>query len=400
MNTTVLPVRDLNESLIQPATDPGEGTRACGSGPQKDMDSMKKDCTIRRRTFDPAAVILLICLVLGMCAGCGRNQVSTKNTDAGYAACEASDFRGAETLFRDAASQGEEPVQAYRGLGIALMGQARYAEALEAFDQAIACTDDRMPETVADLLQYRITCQYRMRDYEGCVATGNELTAMDDRMVMAYYYIGAARLNMGNQDEAKANFDYAVSLQPENYKLYLDIYSVYEDAKLSGIGDEYLQTALGIAPKTTEDHYNVGRIYFYLEEYDEAASALIIPVQEKFGPALSLMGQIYLARKDYDNARAVYTQILDQDSENKDAYNGLALCALAVDDPDTALDYITKGLGLSGEEGKQELYFNEITAYEKKLDFLTARDKCRTYVEMYPTDEDGIKELKFLNTRG
>ena len=39
-------------------------------------------------------------------------------------------------------------------------------------------------------------------------------------------------------------------------------------------------------------------------------------------------------------------------------------------------------------------------AYEKKLDFLTARDKCRTYVEMYPTDEEGAKELEFLNTRG
>ena len=49
------------------------------------------------------------------------------------------------------------------------------------------------------------------------------------------------------------------------------------------------------------------------------------------------------------------------------------------------------------EAGKQELYFNEICAYEQRLDFLTARDKCRTYVEMYPTDEEGAKELEFLN---
>ena len=179
----------------------------------------------------------------------------------------------------------------------------------------------------------------------------------------------------------------------------MDIYSVYEDAKLSGVGDEYLQTALGIAPKSTEDHYNVGRIYFYLEEYDEAASALIVPVQEEYEPALALMGQIYLARKDYDNAKATYSKILSLNSGSKDAYNGLALCAIAVNDPDAALDYITEGLSLEGEEGKQELYFNEICAYEQRLDFLTARDKCRTYVEMYPTDEDGVKELKFLNTR-
>ncbi len=335
-----------------------------------------------------------------LCAGCGGGKTSSRNTDAGYEANEDSDFRGAESLFRDAVEQGEDSVQAYRGLGIALMGQARYQEALEAFDSALSGTDDRMPETVKDILQYKITCQYRLKAYEDTLKTGEELTGMDDRLVSAYFYIGAARLNLGNMDEAEANFDYAVSLDPENYKLYLDIYSVYEEAKLSGIGDEYLQTALGIAPKTTEDHYNVGRIYFYLEEYDEAASALIVPVQEEYEPALSLMGQIYLARKDYDNARATYSQILSRNNESKDAYNGLALCAIAVSDPDTALDYIMKGLSLSGEDGKQALYFNEIVAYEKKLDFLTARDKCRTYVEMYPTDEDGAKELKFLNTRG
>lgn len=354
---------------------------------------MKKTTVIRRQVLILAAAAVLLCV------GCGKKQISSKNTDAGYAANEDTDYRGAETLFRDAIDQGEDPLLAYRGLGIALMGQARYEEALSAFDNAIAYTDDKMPDTVRDLLQYRITCQYRMKNYEGAIKTGDELTALDDELMMAYFYIGASRLNQGSLDEAKANFDYAVSLEPENYKLYLDIYSIYEDAKLSGVGDGYLQTALGIAPKSMEDHYNVGQIYFYLEEYDDAATALIEPVQKEYEPALSLMGQIYLARKDYDNAKATFSQILRKNDQSKDAYNGLALCAIAVNDPDAALDYIAQGLSLSGEEGKQELYFNEIVAYEKKLDFLTARDKCRQYVEMYPTDEGGAKELQFLNTR-
>ncbi len=334
-----------------------------------------------------------------LCTGCGGNKVSSKNTDAGYSASESSDFRSAETSFRTAIDTGEDPVQAYRGLGIALMGQAKYQEAEEAFNSALASTDEKMPETVKDVLQYKISCQYRLGDYAGTVETADKLIELDNELVMAYFYRGAAQLNLGSSSEAEANFDYAASLDPENYKLYLDIYSVYEDAKLSGVGDEYLQTAIGIAPKTTEDHYNLGRIYFYLEEYDEAAAALIKPVEEKYEPALSLMGQIYLAKKDYDNAKATYSQILDINSESKDAYNGMALCAIAENDPDTALNYIAQGLSLDGEEGKQSLYFNEIVAFEKKLDFLTARDKCRTYVEMYPTDEEGVKELKFLNTR-
>ncbi len=350
--------------------------------------------TVKRLTIT-AALIAAVCLS----SGCGKGKASTKNIDAGYAASATSDFRGAETSFQSAIDAGEDAVQAYRGLGIALMGQARYSEAVEAFNNSLAATDNKMPETVKDVLQYKVSCQYRLKDYEGTIKTAEELIDLDDKLVVAYYYRGAAYLNLGSMDEAKANFDYAVSLKPDDYRLYLDIYSVYEEAKLSGVGDEYLQTALGIAPKTTEDHYNVGRIYFYLEEYDEAAAALIVPVQEEYKPALSLMGQIYLAREDYDNAKATYSQILNLDNTSKDAYNGLALCAIAVNDPDTALNYIAQGLSLDGEDGKQALYFNEIVAFEKKLDFLTARDKCKTYVEMYPTDEEGAKELKFLNTR-
>ena len=71
-------------------------------------------------------VLALAAAMLFLCAGCSRNEVSTEKTDAGYAAEEASDFRSAESLFREAVEQGEDPVPSLRGLGIALMGQAKY----------------------------------------------------------------------------------------------------------------------------------------------------------------------------------------------------------------------------------------------------------------------------------
>ena len=98
---------------------------------------------------------------------------------------------------------------------------------------------------------------------------------------------------------------------------------------------------------------------------------------------------------------ARFKGILDQSIEgaNVDSYNGLALCALQSGDPDSALVYIGEGLALEGNQGKQELYFNEIVAYERKLDFVMAREKCRAYAERYPTDQRGQKELTFLSTR-
>ncbi len=353
--------------------------------------------SIRIKSLVRTAAVVTLALLLG---GCSGDAVSTKNTDAGYKAAESSNYLEAEQLFQEAVSEGEESVSAYRGLGIAQMAQGKYQEAAESFRQALAATDDKMPETVLDLLEYRATAQYRMQDYDGTIETCAQILAEDNASVMAYYYTGAARLHQGSQEEAAANFDYAASLRPNDYQLYLDIYSVYEDTNLSGVGDTYLQTALGIAPQSNEDYYHVGMIYYYLEQYDQASDALHKPVEDGYEPALSLMGRIYLAEGENDNANATYSRLLSDNPKDTDAYNGLALCALAQGDPDQALTYITQGLELEGGEGKQELYFNEIIAYEKKLDFLTARDKCRTYVEMYPTDEAGVKELTFLNTRG
>lgn len=57
------------------------------------------------------------------------------------------------------------------------------------------------------------------------------------------------------------------------------------------------------------------------------------------------------------------------------------------------------GLALSNDKGKQDLYFNEIVVYEKKLDFATAKEKAAEYVKNYPADEAGIRENNFLKTR-
>ena len=247
--------------------------------------------SVRRRVAVTAGMFLL---AGGLLAGCSGG-ISTQKTEKGYRAVKDADFQSAQQDFETAVTEGEDAVQAYRGLGIALMGQAKYKDAVDAFNKALAATDEKMPDTVKDLLLYR-----------------------ESKMKEPYFYRGAAYLYQGEQDKAKTNFDYAVSLDPSNYSLYLNIYRVYNDNHLSAVGDEYLQTALGTEPSDAEGYCQVGQIYFYLEQYDEAAKALAEPIKEKNVPAMSLMGQIYLARKDYDNAKAIYTQVQSIDPSSTD----------------------------------------------------------------------------------
>ena len=91
--------------------------------------------------------------------------------------------------------------------------------------------------------------------------------------------------------------------------------------------------------------------------------------------------------------------MMAQEGESPAAYNGLALCEIGSGNYDTALSYITQGLALESESGKQELRFNEIVVYEKKLDFATALVKAEAYCTLYPADQKGKKEWQFLESR-
>lgn len=345
-----------------------------------------------------AAALLALCMAAGL-SGCGARPSGGALTKQGMAAVEALDYAGALELFEQAISAGEDALPLYRGAGMAYMGLAQYEQAVKAFDEALNRADGKMPETVKDLLMYKASAQFRLKDYEGTASSCDQLTESGEETADAFYLRGASYLCLGYQDRAREDFDRAVALTPDDYPLYLNIYESYETQNLSGIGDEYLQTALNIAPEDAEDYYCIGQIYYYLEQYDRAQNALITPMGEEYLPAMNLMGRVYLAQEDYGHALNIYETIREKFGESGESCNGLALCSLAAGEYGQALQYIQEGLALDDEDARQELLFNEVVAYERMLDFSTAQAKAREYVSLYPTDETGQRELEFLNTR-
>ena len=330
--------------------------------------------------------------------GCARKPEGGAKTRLGMEALENNDLSGAMAFFQEAAAAMEDPVVLNRGMGIALMGQARYQEAAAAFQAALDAADEKMPETVRDIRFYQVTAWYRMGEYEEVVTACLSLLGEKEAPEL-YFLLAASQLAQGDRDSARENFDKAARLSSGDYAMYLRIYECYEEHNLTGIGDEYLQTALGFVAKTNEDQYEVGRIYFYLEQYDQAREALMASAEDGYLPSMRLLGEVYLRLGDYAHARAMYQSVLDRDGQNPSGYNGLALCAIAEGSYDEAIGWIESGLALEEEDGKQQLRYNEIVAYERKLDFASALVKAEAYCELYPGDENGRKELTFLRTR-
>ena len=345
-----------------------------------------------------AAVILLMLLTSVSLTGCLGGSGSGKRTGKGMEAIEQKEYKTALLNFQEAVEKGEDKVMAYRGAGIAYMGLSRYEEAIRAFDAALEYSDQKMPNTVNDILLYEATAQFNLGAFDDAILSCDRILEQE-AVADAYFIRGASCLECGYQERAKEDFDAAVALNSQDYSLYLNIYERYEKANFSAIGDKYLQTALSIPPKEVQDYYKIGQIYYYLGQYQQAQSVLIDAVDQNYVPAMYLMGRIYLEQEDYVHARGIYESIREKDGESPENYNGLVLCSIATGNYSEALDYIAKGLSLEGEEGKQGLYFNEIVVYEEMRDFATAKVKAEQYVEKYPSDEAGQKEWMFLSNR-
>lgn len=337
----------------------------------------------------PLAAVLL--------TGCSGNDGADSIAE-GMTAMENKEYQAALEDFKTAAALGENDAAAYRGEGLALMGLGQYAEAAQAFDTALEATDEKMPNTKRDILYYKATALYKNKDYENTISVCDEILTLNQEGD-ACYLRGACYMAQGDYDKAKTDFDAAVALSPKDYDLVLDIYGCYQEQKRSADGAPYLENALNIEDSSDEGSYQKARIYFYLEDYDNAQSLLNPLVEKKNGEAMALMAKIYLEEGDTTHARNLWQELISSAGESQTAYNGLVLCDIQDGDYASALENVDKGLALSGEEARQELMYNAIVACERQGDFDTARTKAREYVEKYPADERGTREYTFLQTR-
>ena len=212
---------------------------------------------------------------------------------------------------------------------------------------------------------------------------------------------------MDGYDEASSDFEQAYG-EDSSYDRAIQIYETYLEKDMEADGTRYLEAVLSTEAKGADDLCERGRIYYYMGDYANAKKELTDASNQGSQEALLVLGMVYSAQEDYANARSMYQQYINQKLEESSkkqtqtaapGYNGLAVCDMADGNYDSALENINSGISVASDDEMQSLLFNEIVAYEKKLDFSTAQEKAQEYVGMYPEDEEAVKELDFLKSR-
>ncbi len=339
---------------------------------------------------------VMVLAVLG--AACILSACSGKKEKAYEEACvqlEQGEYKQALKQFHELVDLDVKVPQSKRGMGIAYLKMGNYDQAAKLFEEALQ--EEESKKFQKDVLSYKAAAEYESGKMTEALESCEAIKEIGGD-ASCYYLVGRIGLEMDQYDAAKSNFNAAADMDT-SYSMYLDIYQAYIEKDMQADGKEYLSRALELRPETGKDHYQRGRIYYFMEDYPHAQEELLQAGEMGHKEARLFLGKVYLEQQDPANARAMYQEYAQEGGDGARAYNGLALCDMAEGNYDGALENIAAGLQSADEESARELLYNEVVAYENKRDFAMARSKITEYLARYPDDTDAQREAGFLQNR-
>ena len=309
-------------------------------------------------------------MMLMLCVACGAKE-KTDNISLGMEAVQNLEYTEALQYFNAALEEKEDERLVCRGMGLAYMGLSKYEDALAYFKNG--------------------QTQDALQSYDA-------ILALRPKEIEAYYLRGYVKLCGGNFESAKEDFDKTISLEPQNYDRLIQIYNALMDNGYREVGKEYLQQVIANNEKSISN-YDLGRIYYYLEDYESAKNYLSqVKISSDYEASLYL-GRTYEALGDYNYASSIYNDYTLNDQSKAEIYNQLGLCRMQMEEYELALMAFQSAMNIEGNEMMQTLKFNEIIAYEYMKEYKTAAALMSDYLKTYPDDEAAQRENLFLKTR-
>ncbi|MFA9378939.1 MAG: tetratricopeptide repeat protein [Lachnotalea sp.] len=345
------------------------------------------------------AVILISLVMLVGCTDKSNQEVSY--TDQGMSAIENKNYDEALTDFETAASQGEDEQLVFRGKGIAYIGKGEYETAIENLKFALKKSSGKVTDLEIDSSYYLALAQYKNSDREGAIKTYTNILSFDDKDAKGYYLRGTVYLADGDLTNATSDFDQAISCNPSDYDIYINIFNNLNNKGYTAEGQAYLNNALKIE-NTKDNGLNKGMIYYYLGDTDNALAQLTKAKDAGDNKALLYIGKVYQLLEDNDNAVSFYEEYITNSVNTEGlgvVYNIIGLCKMEAGSYEDALSDFSTGIALNESDSIQELLFNEVVAYENLSDFTTAAQKMEEYINLYPDDSIATREYEFLKTR-
>jgi superkiller protein 3 len=338
-------------------------------------------------------------VVLWRAEGSDNAKVTLQNW--GYLLLDGKQFKQAEAKFREALAIDAKYASAVNGLGRALRGLGKTAEAMAAYEQAAALWRAEGSDNAKIALQDWGYLLLDENQFEPAKAKFREILAIDAKYASALDGVGRALRKLGQTPEAMAAYEQAAALWraegSDNAKIALQNWGyLLLDEKQFKQAEAKFREALAIDAKHAPAVDGVGRALQGLGKtaeavaaYEQAAALWREEGSDDTKIALQDWGYLLLDDNQFEQAEAKFREILAIHANYAPAVNGLGRALQGLGQAAGALAAYEQAAALWSEQGSADAKFalqNWGGLLEDVDDFEAAVAKFRQAVALAPDD--------------
>ena len=367
--------------------------------------------------------VLFLFLALLFC-GC---QDALKSYNAGLDAYGEGRFSDACALFEQAVSQGEKSGKIHADLALSYLRSGNTEKA----DEEILTAKDLAPDD-PDVLKKAGLFFYYQNDKKAALSyfqrsLTSDIKALNERDLETCAYAAEIEKSSGNYNEAIRLYNLLIEAgyHPQEHEFlagdcYLELQQIDADCQYFDMLASHSETSpyyyLAIYKKLwekkaytkAENYFNKGVLLTEKEESPVskgeyyASAGKYEAANAYFKEETRLTGLLAKARtlqenQRYDEAEAVYVELLKRGDVNADVYNQYMMLKMRTGAYTEAFQLLTQVKSYKDPEVMKQALWNEVVLYELTEDYETAFDRLNDYINTYEVPESVKREYRFLS---
>ncbi len=192
----------------------------------------------------------------------------------------------------------------------------------------------------------------------------------------AYFGLGFAYQDLGNNKEAKKYYLKAIDVKSELHKAWNNLGVVYNNLQQYEDAIDTYQKALAIKPNFYEAWYNLGLVYAQgLQQYEQAKEAFqkAIEIEPDYHEAWYNLGNVYDNLQQYEQAIDAYQKAIEIEPDYHEAWYNLGIVYKNLQQYEQAIEAYQKAIDIEPEDHEAwnnlgSVYAQGLQQYEQAIE--------------------------------
>ena len=274
-----------------------------------------RECRAKFYVLPLSIFLIAAALMLGACTT--PEKAKAQHVARGQALLKDKKFQEAVLEFRSALQIDEKLADAHWGLANAYEGLQRYQEAFDEMRQTAELDANNLDVRVRLGNYYLVGSQQSPAAIAEAERLAKEVLDKDPNHIEGHILMGSVLFAQNKKQEAFAELNHAVELNPKRVESYLSLARFYVLTKDIATAEATYQRAISVSGGAAMAHYEYGKFLVGANRLDVAEAEFNRAVQADPNnrEARFILASFYLVNKRLDKAEEAYKALAEMDKE-------------------------------------------------------------------------------------